>query len=211
MRRGLLVLVLLLSACAPAPPRPTALPPAQVQQAWQVRQAQLECLDAWRLRGRLAITAEGERQVLRLRWLQRQEAFEMALSAPLNLGGGARLSGDGQRVVLQQGGREREFAASPTEVLAQQLDLQVPVQALRRWVLGLPGGPARVGALDGAGRPLWLAGEDWRIDIGSWQAVPAAPALPQRLTVQGPSLRLTLIIDAWELLAAPCPASGGPE
>ncbi len=209
MRCRLLVLVLALSACAPAPPRPTAPPAAEVQQAWQARQARLECLDAWRLRGRLAVTAEEERHVLRLRWLQRQEAFEMALSAPLNLGGGARLSGDGRRVVLQQGDREREFAASPSEVLAQQLDLQVPVQALRRWVLGLPGGPAEVGALDGGGRPLWLAGGGWRIDIESWQEVPGVPALPQRLTVQGPTLRLTLLIDAWELLAAPCPTNGG--
>ena len=101
-----------LAGCRTLPPAPPA------GESWEVRRPQLQSVEHFALRGRLAVAAAGEGFNAGLRWTQEGNRSQVTLEGPLGVGG-AQLtaSGDDLTVVTARGERI-ESAAAHAELAA---------------------------------------------------------------------------------------------
>lgn len=164
---------------------------------WQSHKQQIGSLDAWQISGKVGIRAAQDSGSGTLFWLQRQDYYDIRLSGPLGRGA-ARLTGrpgDSQLEVANQG---RYQAASPEQLLQQQLGLNLPVSHLLWWIRGLPAPDSRSRlTLDRDSRLAQLSQDGWQVEYlryaeqdGYW--------LPERLKLSGHDLQVTLVIKDWQ-------------
>jgi outer membrane lipoprotein LolB len=191
MRVVAFVLSLALAGCAAAPRQPGPVD-------WPVRQAELLAIDAWRMTGRVAVIVDGEGASASLDWRQAGENSDLALSGPLGVGAlRAVLAPAG--LSLEDGGGTRLMGAEAEAALAARLGTEIPLPALRYWLLGTPapGMPAEV--VSGAdGRPAAFVQSGWQVEVGRYEPV-AGGSLPTRLTLERGGARLKLAVSRWEL------------
>lgn len=192
-----------LAACAP---QPAPMDAAAAKAAFDARQARLEGLARWRLHGRLGIKTPDDGGSVSLDWVQRGDAFELDMTAPLGQGQ-AKLEGDGQGVVLRTADGAARVAEDPAGLLDEVYGVRIPVGGLRYWILGIdePAGRATI-ELDDRGRLRQLLSEGWQVTFEEYQTIPglasagaAPPVLPVRLTLVRPAqgLELRLIVHQW--------------
>lgn len=200
--------LVLVSACATRPPGPGQAPPltdpaaieaareAQAQRAlWLLQQP------GWTFEGRLAVSSGGQGGSGRIDWQQQGDAYVVSLSAPVTRQSW-RLSGDLQSQAgllegLEGGPRQAEDAEA---LLREATGWDIPVNALARWVVGLPAEalPVEVEAYAAKGQLLQLGQAGWRIDYPLWfDADPKQPALPRRIDARRDGASVRLIIDRW--------------
>ncbi len=199
-----LLLLLLLAGCAMPPPAPT--PSVPNQQGWTQRQQQLRCAAQWSLQGRMALAAQGKGWSARLVWQQHGDDFDLRLSGPLGWGG-FRLRGDRVQVKLEGDGKSYDFQESPERVIQREFGYDIPVSGLRYWMLGIsaPDAPFTL-TLNPWGQPQQLQQSGWIIDYADY-ASNEPLALPMRLTMTRPDVRIKLLVEDWQLPASGCPAS----
>lgn len=194
MRWLALGLAALLTACALPPPAPDSS-----RRSYETRRAQLQALDHWALTGRIAVSAEGEGWSASLRWQQSGEDYRISVFDALGRTL-ARIEGRPGRVTLRTAEGRRAEAADPERLLAEQLGWELPVRGLRHWVRGLPL-PAEATArldLDADGRPRLLEQDGWRVSYPQYQTADHT-ALPGRVVLERPPLRIKLAVDRWQV------------
>lgn len=197
-----LLLLLLVAACSPLPPRP--LPDNSAGQSWQLRQQQLRQLTHWQLSGRLAVQNDHEAWHMSLEWQQRQDRYSLNIIAPLGQGS-MQLHGDAVQVMLLTDKGETINSSNPDQLLYQQLGWKVPVSALRYWVLGLPApGEVQQQSLDEFGRLNHLTQAGWEIEFLDYQPQQGVE-LPRRVFIDNHLARVRLVISNWH----PLPVSEG--
>jgi outer membrane lipoprotein LolB len=197
-----LLLLLLVAACSPLPPRP--LPDSSAGQSWQLRQQQLRQLTHWQLSGRLAVQNDHEAWHMSLEWQQRQDRYSLNIIAPLGQGS-MQLHGDAVQVMLLTDEGETINSSNPDQLLHQQLGWKVPVSALRYWVLGLPApGEVQQQSLDEFGRLNHLTQAGWEIEFLDYQPQQGVE-LPRRVFIDNHLARVRLVISNWQ----PLPVSEG--
>lgn len=192
-----LLLVLLLAACAPTPPRPQ--PETTPEQSWQLRQQQLRQLSHWQLSGRLAVQNEHEAWHMSLEWQQRQDRYSLNIIAPLGQGS-MKLHGDAVQVMLITDEGETINSNDPDLLLYQQLGWKVPVSALRYWVLGLPAPGDNQQTLDEYGRLSQLKQAGWEIEFIDYQPR-LGVELPRKVFINNHRAKVKLVIGNWKPLA----------
>ena len=185
-------LLAVLAGCRTLPPAP---PPGT---SWEVRRPQLQSLEHFALRGRIAVAAGGEGFNAGLRWTQEGSRSEVTLQGPLGVGG-AQLtaSGDDLTVVTARG--ERIESAAAHAELAARLGFDPPLSSLRYWVLGVPD-PAQPAeeSLDPAQQRLAaLTQEGWHVQYQSYSSA-NGEALPARMTLERDAVRVRLLVDDWQ-------------
>jgi outer membrane lipoprotein LolB len=185
-------LLAVLAGCRTLPPAPPA------GESWELRRPQLQSLEHFALRGRVAVAAGGEGFNAGLRWTQEGNRSEVTLEGPLGVGG-AQLtaSGDDLTVVTSRG--ERIESAAAHAELAARLGFDPPLSSLRYWVLGVPnpGQPARE-LLDPAQQRLAaLTQAGWHVEYQSYTSA-SGEALPARMTLQREAVRVRLLVDDWQ-------------
>jgi outer membrane lipoprotein LolB len=188
-RRSLLAgtaAALVLAACAPIVPRqpadaaPRALMPAFV------------------LDGRMSATDGRQAASGRMEWEHAAQTDRLTLLSPLGQIVARLDSGpDGARLTSADG-TQRE-ASSADALLPEVLGIEVPSARLPRWLQGAPDAGAQVRQRDGAGRPLLVIDQGWRIDYLDY-ASERPDALPARLDISRGEARIRLIIDSWTAL-----------
>ncbi len=145
----------------------------------------------------------------RLSWQQREERYQLAMDGPLGVGG-MRIEGDDAQVQVESRGEHHVYTAAPEAVLAAALGYELPVRALRYWVLGLSapqGGPAVWGVVPGVAVPT-LRQAGWTVRYEAREARVAEVPLPTRLTLDRGDLSLRLLVEHWDVDPARlCPAS----
>lgn len=211
MRRAkllLLPLILLVGACATAP-RPL---PDDREQAWRQTRAELEALDAWRAEGRLVARTGNEGGQARFSWRERDDdGFSLRLSGPWGQGA-ARLSGTEGRVELETADGRSFVGTDARELLLAVYGWDIPVDPLRRWLIGLPT-PGASHELDRFGRIVSLHWRDWSLEYRRYRQR-AALDLPALLVVRrnGGNVELRVAIDHWRFgdERAPVPDSTVP-
>ncbi len=151
----------------------------------------------WSVAGRAALRAEGEAVSLSLRWEQRGEAYTIHLSGPFGAGA-VRIEGQPGQVTLRDGAGQSATARSPEELLATQTGHQVPVTALRDWIIGRPAGELDVEelSLDRAGRPARLEQAGWEVDFQGWSKVDGLE-LPSRVDLRSGSTHMRVALSGW--------------
>ena len=209
---GFCVASLLLASCATRGPG-AALPPAlsdpqSIELAGQ-NQAQREQWlgehPRWSFEGRVAISNAGKGGNGRIDWQQNEATYAVSLSAPVTRQSW-RLSGDvhseaGTLEGLEGGPRHSEDAEA---LLLEATGWDIPVNALARWVLGLPaeGFPVEMRAFSTHGHLQSLQQAGWRIDSTQWsEAQGSQPALPSRIEARRDQAVVRLIVDRWDFTA----------
>ena len=187
-------LLAVLAGCRSLPPAPPP-PPAE---SWDARRTQLQSLQSFHLRGRVAVAAGDEGFNASLRWTQQGDRSELALEGPLGVGG-AQISASGDELtVLTAHGERIESSAAHAE-LAARLGFDPPLASLRYWVLGVPDPAQPVEeSLDPAQQRLAaLVQQGWRVEYQSYAAM-SGEVLPARMTLQRDAVRVRLLVDDWQ-------------
>jgi outer membrane lipoprotein LolB len=169
-----------LSACVSKPLIPVDA--AASASAWQVRQQQLTALHGFELIGRVAVKGGGLSGALR--WEQSGEQFRLRIAGPFGAGA-IQMQGTPGLVTIR--GKDIDITTSePAAVLAARTGWQLPLDALRWWVLGLPA-PAPAGeasvALDAQGRATTITQDGWRLHYSDYQSA-TQPELPGRIEAE---------------------------
>lgn len=205
MRLLLILVVLALAACATLPARPPAADP---EATWDRREQRLARIDAWELRGRLAVSADGQSGNASFHWLRRRDRNRLTLAAPFGAGR-VRLVYDHDRAALTDRSGAVHYGASVQELLARATGWWLPLQGLEHWVLGLPapGVPAQR-ELDPWGRLETLEQAGWHIEFVEY-AQQGRYELPRRIFIRrqeralyGESpLQARFVIESWAVPA----------
>jgi outer membrane lipoprotein LolB len=189
-------LIALLAGCAGIGSR-EALQGQGNPQQWQAHKQQLSQLDGWEINGKIGIRAPKDSGSGTLYWLQRQDYYDIRLSGPLGRGA-ARLTGRPGQVSLEVANQGRYEAATPEELLEQQLGWKLPVSHLSWWVRGLPAPDSKSQlTLDGDSRLAGLDQDGWRVEYLSY-AEQNGYWLPERIKLHGQDLDVTLVVKDWQ-------------
>jgi len=182
-----------LAGCRTLPPAP---PPGP---SWEVRRPQLQALTHFQLRGRVAVAAGGEGFNASLHWVQEGARSEVTLEGPLGVGG-AQLTATGDELTVVTSRGERVESEAAHAELAARLGFDPPLSSLRYWVLGVPD-PAQPASesLDPVQQRLsGLTQGGWHVEYQSYEST-GSEALPARLTLQRDTVRVRLLVDAWQI------------
>lgn len=190
------LVIVLLAGCATTR-APRSLLPADAQENL------LRDLLRFEAKGRASVTTGQRREMVpNLEWTQRQAQSRIRMSGPFGAGSvTVEWSPAGIRV---SSGREVYEGAAAEAILAEQLGITPPFEALRYWLLGLeaPGEPALLRNVADNGRTGELTQQGWNIRYDRWVAV-AAPGggveLPGRVIIRRDDLTLGVIVERWKL------------
>jgi outer membrane lipoprotein LolB len=189
-------LITLLAGCAGLTSR-EALEGLGDPQRWQSHKQQISSLDAWQISGKVGIRAPQDSGSGTLFWLQRQDYYDIRLSGPLGRGA-ARLTGRPGAILLEVANQGRYQAATPEQLMQEQLGLNLPVSHLLWWIRGLPSPDSKSRLnLDADSRLAQLSQDGWQVEYlryaeqnGFW--------LPERIKLSGFDLQVTLVIKDWQ-------------
>lgn len=198
MKRILFPVLLLLGGCVTLPPD---VPQPEGVEDFAAHRQRVEALEAWRLRGRAAVTTPDDSGNLTVAWRQQGAEYLVELRAPLGAGA-VRLQGVPGEVRLRTSDGEEASASEPAELLRRYTGYQLPVEALRYWLLGVgvPDVPAaREFGADGLLQKLQQQG--WTVDYRRY-GVFGDLALPTKIFMRnGDGIELRLIVSEWQLSA----------
>jgi outer membrane lipoprotein LolB len=183
-RQCALFAVLLLTACASAPP--AEIPPRPVR----------ESILAFGLSGRAIIRQGVHADSMRMTWEHTPAQDAMGFSSALGMVV-AELQRDasGARWITADG--ERYEARTADQLLARITDQPVPVDALARWVLGRVGRGAPA-MRDAMGRLVEAIDEGWTVRVLAYESE-RPEALPSSIEVEHGPLRIRLAIEEWAI------------
>lgn len=200
IRRFVFLFVALLGGCEVVPVSEVPASSLDPQVAWAQHQQQLKGLEAWTLDGRISLRHEEEAWHASLRWQQIDTAYHINLFGPFGQGA-VQLDGSPQGVILQHEGESLQ-SDDAEQLLRQRLGLQVPVNGLRYWAVGLvaPGEDYKE-ELDPAGRLTVLQQNGWRVRYRSYVAVKGF-MLPGKIFLDHDGLDVRLVVDQWQAVGA---------
>lgn len=191
MRAAVFILMLVLTGCAAVPRAPEPIDASQ-------RKAELLALASWRMTGSVAVSVNGEGASARLAWRQAGEKSELSLSGPLGVGA-LRAVFDPGDLSLEDGRGNSLHGDEARALLSDRLGTEIPLAALRYWVLGLPepGTPAQE-SIGPDGRPTRIEQAGWLVAIDRY-ATDVAGGLPTRLSASKDGARIKLAVSHWDL------------
>ncbi|WP_126453098.1 lipoprotein insertase outer membrane protein LolB [Sulfuriflexus mobilis] len=208
MRRWLYLCGVLLSGCEMLPVSEAPIGVGgDPRAAWAQHQLQLNSLEAWTLDGRISLRHEDEAWHASLRWQQIDSAYHINLFGPFGQGA-VQLDGSPQGVTLQHNG-ETVQSNDAEQLLRQHLGLQVPVNGLRYWAVGLAAPDSGYQQeLDPAGRLAVLHQNGWRVRYRGYVSVQGF-SLPGKVFLDHDGLDVRLVVDQWQAVGTPVAGMGG--
>ena len=197
-----LLSVFILSACVTVEKH--QLPPGSEiskQAAWEVHRANIQSLQTWKLKGRVAGKSNNEGFRAGVQWNQLQHKFVIDLHGPLGRKV-AVITGEQENVQLKTSKGERFEADDPEELMQSLFGYSLPVNGLRYWLLGIPDPKQVHGSLilDEQGRLMQLNQAGWLIDYKRYYD--GSPVLPALIQISNPTLSANIKVDRWTLGAA---------
>jgi outer membrane lipoprotein LolB len=184
MKRFLLILVVFLSACVSLP----KLPPSPASQ-----------LDAWRLKGRIAISTDSENWTASVYWQQQDSTYQLRLNMPLGQGA-LLLEGDEKGVIMRTADNKTYKAANADALMSDVLKLDLPVTNLRFWIRGLPAphsAPDRY-LLNDKKQLRHLQQDGWFITYLHYVNVEGI-VLPKKMFLENQSIKVKIAILEWAI------------
>lgn len=190
----LTLLALMTSACSQWQKAPAPITPAD--ENWQAYQQRMQASTHWELTGKVGIRTPDDNNSAGFSWQQFDGDFDISLSGPFNAGA-ARIYGTAENTTLETDGK-RFYAASPEQLLQQQLGWQLPVRELAWWIRGLPAPDSDYIDTMKNERLSRLQQRGWTI---SYSRYSEGNRYPEKLKLQYDQLRITLIVHEWKNLS----------
>jgi len=177
--------------------------PVVTGQPWDVTRPELQAVDHFALKGRVAVAAGKDGFNATLHWTQSGTRSQVSLEGPLGAGG-VQITADGANLsIVNSHGDHLDSDAARAELVAR-LGFDPPLSSLRYWILGVPdpATPSQEKVDPQQQRLQGLEQDGWQIDYGGYMPASAgagspAPALPAKLTVQRSGVRVRLVVDGW--------------
>ena len=186
-----LVITLALVGCTSVTREPQTVDRAE-------RRAALQDLSEWRMTGRVAVAVGGEGVSAGLEWREARGVSDLRLSGPFGAGA-LRVTLGVQGMRVEDGRGAWVEGAQAEQLLADRLGTDVPLAALRYWVLGTPApGLPFDEAASASGLPRVFEQAGWRVSVDRWQAV-SGNWLPARMTAEQGTARIKLAVSRWDL------------
>ena len=187
-----LLLALLLAGCASRPPAPETA-------HWEPHQRQMLALRHWQIEGKLGYRSPEQNGSAFVNWRQAEDVFDLSLTGPFGAGA-TRISGDRQRAVLQQQGRDEIRAATATELTEWLFGWPLPVEQMVDWVKGVPAPEPRqhLYAFNLAGQLETLEQSGWQLHFDNYRQV-GDLVLPGRIRGSRGELAFTLVVRQWRV------------
>ena len=195
MHRKLLwaVIAVMLASCRTIPTVHESVPAGP---AWEVRRPQLQALDRFELKGRVAVATGSEGFNARLRWTQNGKQTRMSLDGPLGAGG-VQVTSDGSNLSIVTSRGERLDSDAARSELASRLGFEPPLESLRYWILGVPEpGHSAQETVDAQQRLAALEQDGWQIQYTNYMSV-GGEWLPSKLTLERQGVRVRVVVDGW--------------
>lgn len=190
---------LLIGACSSKPTKKLTVTD------WQTRQSSLAMIDSWSMHARIGLRSQSRSGSATLLWDETPASRKLRLLGPLG-GGTIHLQQDNSGVTLQDSKGKRWQAENAAELIYQVTGWQIPVSALRWWVLGLtePGSDAEY-SLDESQHLVSVRQQGWQVTLGQYNQF-GEYQLPTNIVLENESgpedeqyVRARLIIKDWKL------------
>jgi outer membrane lipoprotein LolB len=170
---------------------------------WLQHQERILALSDWELSGRLNVRQLSTSDTVSINWQQREQNFEIRFSGTLGLGA-VQVHGSPDEVVVEKAGTEAVVLPDLQALTRNYLGYDFPAALLLFWVRGIPA-PAniittslnselmleRLIQADASGRRWELEYDRYRQSADVW--------LPGRIRVNSEDIRLTFLINEWQL------------
>lgn len=195
-RFAILLLPLLLAACAHTPRAPADL-------AWSAEE--MARITRFDIRGKVGFRRGETGGSATLLWQQDNERYRLIASGPLGAGS-VRIDGNGTQVRIENSSGMRE-SSDPAGLLAEAIGWPVSVNNLAYWVRGLAapavnGDTAEI-TTNPDGQPTLIRQQGWEVALDRWQP-DGGRILPHKVVATGGDSRVTLLIERW---VTPAPAT----
>ncbi|MGJ8513741.1 lipoprotein insertase outer membrane protein LolB [Carnimonas bestiolae] len=187
------IAALVISGCAVSPPSPSV---DREKGDWEHQQQRLEALNDWQLSGKIGLRSPQQNRSANLDWTQHDADYTIMVSGPFGVGRNT-LQGHPGDVTLKNG--DGTFsAATPEQLMEQQLGWSLPVSSLDRWVRGLAAnGSEGTFSHDDEGFPATLKQDGWTINYLQWSYADGY-WLPGRLRLAYGDIQVTFVITRWQ-------------
>lgn len=187
-----LVCLGLLQACANQP---------LLRENVDARSLRVSQTQVWTMVGRVAVSDGQEGGSGRLEWTASPEQESLTFRAPLGQGGW-KLKRDGLQATLDLGEQRVFHGQSLSDLLDAHLGWQVPVEAMRYWMLGIPDPSAPYDQeLGEDGLPAQLAQAGWKVRYDSFRGN-GDLILPRKLVAEKDPYSVKLVVSKWDTFPA---------
>ena len=174
----------------------THLQPGSDELSYDQRRDYLMGIEAWALRGRIAVNT-GERAFQgRFQWSQDAEALALTVRGPLGTNV-LRVSGPAETLVVEARG-ESWTLDEPEAQLSSLVGWWLPVTSFRSWLLGLP--DPDYAAQTRIGEDSLLETLDqrlWQLNFVSHQLA-AGVLVPRRIDLNHGTLEFRIVVDSFD-------------
>lgn len=193
-----LVLVLLLASCA-----------SQFQAVdpdWERHHQAVSALADWGLSGRLNVRQQEQSDTVQINWDQQGAGFDLLLSGSFGLGA-VQVSGTPTLITVARAGEDSVTLPSLEALTRDYFGYDFPAAQLQYWVRGIPapGSPADTvldeNQLLGTLSQRDDSGQQWTLSYDRYQQN-GAVTLPGRIRAESAGLRLTFLINHWQVPVA---------
>ncbi len=165
------------------------------QSLWEARKVNIEKVQYWRAKGRIAVSSPKDNGNASLNWWQVRSAFDIRLSAPLGAGS-VRLKNDSTGALLVKPNAETLRGASADSLLMQTFGWRIPLENLAQWMTGLPGESDSF-ELDDWGRIRELKQNGWTVTYAAYTDV-GELALPQKIFMKNGDYSVRVALSTWD-------------
>jgi outer membrane lipoprotein LolB len=151
-------------------------------------------LQRWQATGRIGISSERQSGSGGFVWLQQDATSQLQIRGPVGVGS-LSLSLDATGLSIQGTDGEHYAADAALTEIQSRLGAPLPVTQLRYWLLGLaaPGEHRWVNAQTSV-----LQQDEWQITYEQWSRREQL-RLPVRLVLTQDSVRITVVVQNWQL------------
>ncbi len=186
-----------LAGCVAVRPAPSPAV-AGAAASWPERRAGLQQLSQFSLRGRVALAAGDQGFNASLRWQQSAALSALHLEGPLGMGA-VQLQVEGERFDMRTARGEQLDGAVARSALERQLGFDLPIAALRYWLLGVPapaGGPSEEQLRPDGVALSALSQDGWRVEYPDYVETVGGPR-PRRVVASRAQARVRLVVESW--------------
>ncbi len=166
---------------------------------WQQHQQSVEKITHYQTRGAFAYLSDSQKVYARFNWQQTApDRYRLLLTNPL---GSTELQLDAQGSVVQLvDNKGKRYVSNDAEKMISQLTgMDIPLNSLRQWILGLPGDSTDY-ALDDQYRLRQVNysrnGQKWTVTYQGYDNK-LNPTLPSNLELHEGNQRIKLKMDSW--------------